>query len=171
MPGAKQGRSGVFMVSYYALLDLATCKRITLAELFSARGKPPPHTKHDQVIQKLRLPFPGDNLRTLLPDSHRHYPLRYFLEPSPKKSKHLGFSRGALRSFAFFVIPVVEIFFGSPENCDPGFIYFKIDEILPNWPGGSETSITSSSFAFKKPRLRLRCFYHNTTTIQKVERK
>ena len=63
--------------------------------------------------------------------------------------------RSALLSFNFFVIPVVGTFIGSSDWRDPDVIDFYVDENFPVWSGGSETVMSSSSFAFDSIE-----FYH-----------
>ena len=73
-----------------------------------------------------------------------------------RTSKRPGNLRGVLRSFTFCAVPVVGTYVGSPNYCNPVFIDFQIDEIFPNGSGGSEMSITPSSFAFERPLFLLR---------------
>jgi len=68
-----------------------------------------------------------------------------YLDTHRKKTPQSFLGRFALISFC--VIPVVGTCIGSPEYCNPSYIKFQIDVIFLKWPGGSETSIKSSSFS------------------------
>jgi hypothetical protein len=82
--------------------------------------------------------------RVIFGRNHLKYPR------APEKSGALRYQLNVL------IAPFTESSGGSDDEPDPIFVNYSTDETAPDWSGGSETGITSSSFALEEPLERLR---------------
>ena len=62
-------------------------------------------------------------------------------------------------------------FDGSRDLSNPYIFVFQYDETSSKWPGGSETSITSSSFTFERPhnRFEVNQIYHKRGGLKTLD--
>ena len=111
-------------------------------------------------------------MRTYFPPQKHPPPIYSSSGRIPENQSAPIIFRGALLFLDSLRVPVVGIIIGQPDCCSPHFINFQSDEMYPEWPGGSETDITSSSLCSRKTSYAFEVFklYHKAPTAGQWEK-